>query len=971
MNLSDSAKLLRNYAEHGDETAFRELVERYVDLVYSTAVRRVGGDVNLAQDVTQRVFADLALKARTLRQLEHLGGWLHRHTGFIASNMVRGERRRQIREQEAAQMNAISESPDSLWQELEPMLDDTIEQLEPPDRQAILLRFFERRDFRSLGNALGISDDTAQKRVSRAIEKLRSLLIQRGVTLSVVLLSALLAGRVINAAPAGLAANAAKFALAGASAGGGLAAILTKISESVAFKLSLGGIVIAAALWFARQHSSIAQPVHEQTNTISAVDGVTNSPPASNPLAKTAWPAANTNATGRLLTVNVVAADSGKPIPDVEFDYWLWTNGICDHMKPLYATRLGVCKVPVPDNTTELTLVSQRDGFADTLLDWHAASGDQIPAQYTLRAARALSVGGTVADPDGNPVAGAQVGFNNMPDPNTQTRPQSDDFGWPFWVFTTSDSQGRWEINRMGKEALKTVTGNATEPNFVNAPSIAPGRQSDVLIQLLAGKYVFKLGHAVVVQGIVKDADGKPLPNAQVRVGQTATPGSREGTSQADGTFSIVGCAPGTNVITAQADGFAANALPVNLTDGAGPFELVLHPGKLLELRVADEDGNPVPDANVSYDTWQSSSSDWKMPLQVDFHGHTDADGRLQWDSAPDGLLSFNISADGYMVNGDYQFSADGTEHVATLVPALTISGTVTDATTGQPVPKFRIIAGHPNDDSSTEATNVSWSTLERFWLSFSDGSFKYRWQEPPIRNADRDPLFAFKFEADGYAPLITRVIHASERNVRLDVALPPAPSTQVTVLLPDNEPAGAADIGLASPGARLSLVPGGLSHDNLQSGGSLLQTDNAGQFTLPLDPSITKIIATSSQGYAEATPAELAGNPVMQLQPWGQLNGILLTNGQPAAGSTLSFQYNQQKADTISFDTFKFRTQTDNAGHFTFAQVPPGNYRVMLLFTFPGGWTSGPSQPVTIEPGGTTTVTIDETNMTPTSVNQ
>ena len=108
-------------------------------------------------------------------------------------------------------MNAtLSESPDSLWQQLEPVLDETIEQLEPPDRQAILLRFFERRDFRSIGNALGISDDTAQKRVSRAIEKLRSLLVERGVTLSVVLLSALLAGRVINAAPVDLAAAAVR-----------------------------------------------------------------------------------------------------------------------------------------------------------------------------------------------------------------------------------------------------------------------------------------------------------------------------------------------------------------------------------------------------------------------------------------------------------------------------------------------------------------------------------------------------------------------------------------------------------------------------------------------------------------------------------------------------------------------------------------------------------------------------------------
>ena len=80
MNLTDNLKLLRDYADHGDEAAFRTLVERYVDMVYSAAFRRVGGDAGLAQDVTQTVFTDLARKASSLRKVELLGGWLHRHT---------------------------------------------------------------------------------------------------------------------------------------------------------------------------------------------------------------------------------------------------------------------------------------------------------------------------------------------------------------------------------------------------------------------------------------------------------------------------------------------------------------------------------------------------------------------------------------------------------------------------------------------------------------------------------------------------------------------------------------------------------------------------------------------------------------------------------------------------------------------------------------------------------------------------
>jgi hypothetical protein len=402
--------------------------------------------------------------------------------------MVRSEKRRQIREQEAVQMNAISESPDSLWQQLEPVLDETMEQLEPPDRQAILLRFFERQDFRAVGNALGISDDAAQKRVSRVIEKLRSLLTERGVTLSVVLLATLLAGRVINAAPAGLAAKAAKSALAGMAGGGGLVSILAKFSESFAFKLLLGGMVIVAALWLARRHPTAFGAEHDQANAIHVAAGWTDEPDTSNRIAKTALPieGGKINTKGRGLTLHVLSADSGKPIPDVEFDYWLWINGDVKHKKPLHATRLGVCTVPIPDNTTELSLVSERNGFTDTLLDWHVDRGEQIPAQYTLRVARAILIGGTVLDPDGNPAAGAEVGFNNNPDPSLQTRPQSDNPGLPFfWITSTSDLQGHWEINRIGKEALKTIYGSASHPDFVGTTLITPGQQPNALAKCL------------------------------------------------------------------------------------------------------------------------------------------------------------------------------------------------------------------------------------------------------------------------------------------------------------------------------------------------------------------------------------------------------------------------------------------------------------------------------------------------------
>src|SRR5436190_890789 len=90
----DDWQLLQNYVERDSETAFRTLVNRYVNLVYSVAVRYVR-DAQLAEEVAQAVFILLARKARGFRPGVMLSGWLFRTTRFVASRAVRAEQRRQ------------------------------------------------------------------------------------------------------------------------------------------------------------------------------------------------------------------------------------------------------------------------------------------------------------------------------------------------------------------------------------------------------------------------------------------------------------------------------------------------------------------------------------------------------------------------------------------------------------------------------------------------------------------------------------------------------------------------------------------------------------------------------------------------------------------------------------------------------------------------------------------------------------
>ena len=255
--MTDSQKLLADYAMNGSEPAFRELVSRYLNLVYSTAVRLVGGDAHLAQDAVQTVFVDLARNARTLPRNVMLGGWLHRHTCFVALKMMRGERRRKSREKQALAINEEQDYSEANLAQVAPVLDEAINQLGAEDRTAILLRFFEQRDLRSVGEALGSSENAAQKRVGRALEELRGLLKNRGVAFSAAALGTVLAGGAVTAAPAGLAVTISSVALTGAVAGTGTTLTFLKLMTATQMKLSIGALVIAGVVTtFVIQHQT-------------------------------------------------------------------------------------------------------------------------------------------------------------------------------------------------------------------------------------------------------------------------------------------------------------------------------------------------------------------------------------------------------------------------------------------------------------------------------------------------------------------------------------------------------------------------------------------------------------------------------------------------------------------------------------------------------------------------------------------
>lgn len=231
MNRLTDQQLLAAYAEHQEEPAFAELVRRHLDLVYSAALRMVR-DPKLAEDVAQGTFVALARNAPDLVSRPVLSSWLHGTTRNIAANTVRSEVRRRLREQEAAVMNELLSSTDEpSWERIASHLDAALAELSDPDRDAVLLRYFEKRSANEMGEALGVSAEAAQKRVGRAVEKMRAYFVRRGIAVSAGGLVSLISVHAVQTAPAALATGVATCATAAAV---GCSSTSTSISAAAA-----------------------------------------------------------------------------------------------------------------------------------------------------------------------------------------------------------------------------------------------------------------------------------------------------------------------------------------------------------------------------------------------------------------------------------------------------------------------------------------------------------------------------------------------------------------------------------------------------------------------------------------------------------------------------------------------------------------------------------------------------------------
>jgi RNA polymerase sigma factor (sigma-70 family) len=248
--LTQDWQLLRQYVDDASEQAFSQLVAAHVDMVYSAALRQVRAH-QLAEEVTQIVFIILAKKAAKLSPSVILPAWLHKTTRYTAINVLRVEARRKSHERKAAQMYSESYRVDSSWNHLSPMLDAAIARLNDRDRASIMLRYFQQKTVAEVAQAMGISQDAAAMRISRAVDKLRATFEDKGVPLAAAALGGIISANSVHAAPPGLGGAVAASALRTIAGGASGSAVSLYNADAVIRAMAIAQAKGAAMVFLA------------------------------------------------------------------------------------------------------------------------------------------------------------------------------------------------------------------------------------------------------------------------------------------------------------------------------------------------------------------------------------------------------------------------------------------------------------------------------------------------------------------------------------------------------------------------------------------------------------------------------------------------------------------------------------------------------------------------------------------------
>ncbi len=665
----NGAEHLLTYRNTGSDDAFAQVVKTYAGLVYSVALRRLSNSA-LAEDATQTVFARLAGGTPRFKGEPELVAWLHRTTLNVSIDLWRSESRRHQRELKSAMEPLTGEPQPSLWSELAPHLDQALDMLGAPDRQVLLLRFFDRKSMRDLGGLLGISEDAAKMRVSRALEKLRAQFALAGVTCAAAPLEALLSQSASVPAPEHLAArvlahHAEHVAPQGAL---GIQRPLPQVLRSPGFRwaVTAGGAAGVAALLL----QFLPNPV-PSTSPNTARSAAAQSPggkPTDDP---NAVRAAFLNsavrqgaAAEKQIRVNIQVVDeaTGTAIAGAKISAVYFFAGGEPEGHERVTDADGRSTIPEPnrrDPDHGMNAFFTADGYVPEVVQWNVG---KFPTEFRVGLPPAATIGGTVADEEGNPVSGARILFERSAEDSRDSRDSRRIALNHRDAVEESDASGHWASSHIPRDyhlVSLYVMHDGYAVTLGQAPVGGPDSMNTTLV----------LKRGFTITGTVRDEAGAPVPGASIReVHNFGYPLRHRAESSADGRFELAGLgqtwardgilddAPKVHLVI-EAPGFAPRKRTVPLTDPQVQSDFTLDHGRVFRGRVTDTQGMPLRNAVVRTD---SDNDGLRM---YDWSTHTDAEGRFEWEQAPEEPVLFWFEADGYEGARDVLIQPDDADH--------------------------------------------------------------------------------------------------------------------------------------------------------------------------------------------------------------------------------------------------------------------------------------------------------------------
>ena len=648
---------------------------------------------------------------------------------------------------------------------------------------------------------------------------------------------------------------------------------------------------------------------------------------------------------GRVFRLRVVAADTGKPVARATVRVWLKLGGN-EWRQTDDEGRLDITHNTGPDDRS-LAIDAWGDGFAMQRHSWGDDSNTPIPDEATLKLGPGESLGGSVQDEEGRPVAGAYVYLWSH---NYKRRGDKDCTELLYDLRAITGPDGRWHTGGAPPTTGELLGFFINHPDYLSDRDYSANREKPPIDSLRAGKAVSVLKKGVPIEGRVLSSDGQPVAEALVisteRAGDLFTgPDQFTVKTDAEGRFRTGQVKAGDWHLLVRASGHAPAARRVKV-GGAVPFEEIrLEPPHSFRARVVDPEGKPVEGAFVNIDTWQGYRC-------LGVFLYSDADGRVRWDDAPEGDLTVTVNQKGYLglslrrvqVGGDLAF---------TLKPALAISGFIRDAETKKGVTSGEIEVGAVDPKTGQVATWRPASTVGGGMIS--DGYLG-------ANIAFEADAYQLRITSEGYEPFVSRAFRREEKAIgNYDVTLVPgrAAGPLATALRPDGRPLAGARIVRGRRKENINLNDGQVNNDR---GGRQAVTAADGTFTVPPDEEPGLILILGDDCFAYASTKTLADSPRLQARPFGRIEGRFLVGDRPLANRPIDLSGSIQD-DSTSFISF-FQGQkatTDADGRFAFDKViPMADLRVgrQDVIEKPGTvWSIG--EPVRVEDGRTTSATI------------